>query len=258
MDPDHEAIVRTPGEQLDGGGDPRPDVGEGQVAPDDRGVPGEVGEQRRHPSRVGVDTLLAELPELVERLAVPALVEVLGDLSLLRLRQRTIGAGPLVAEVVEAGRRAPVEDQRLLQERPLVGDHVDASLPAERPGDRLEEEQAVAEQDDVGLDPVKSGRDAAHDAPRRSEEGPAHLTGQRILVDVGRAEEPPQRDLDQRAQGLPLRRHRAEVGPGDLVELRPRKRIVVLPAVTDSRPREPVGVDRLLHVAGARPAGHGR
>ena len=105
---------------------------------------------------MGVDTLLAELPELVERLAVPALVEVLGDLTLLGLRQRTIGAGPLVAEVVEAGRGAPVEDQRLLQERPLVGDHVDAPLPAERPGDRLEEEQAVAEQDDVGL---RTGRE---------------------------------------------------------------------------------------------------
>ena len=111
-----------------------------------------------------------------------------------------------------------------------------------------------------GCEPVESGRDAAHDAPRRSEEGPTHLTGQRIVVDVGRAEEPLQRDVDQRARaGGRSRRHRAEVGAGRSRRARATEAgSSCRPAVTDRRPREPVGVDRPLHVAGAGRARHGR
>ncbi len=65
------------------------------------------------------------------------------------------GHGPLLVEVEQRRRIVDVDDERLLDEAPFVGDDGDAPLAADGPEDRLEEEEAVARDHHVGLHPVE-------------------------------------------------------------------------------------------------------
>src|SRR5439155_17244873 len=100
--PDDELVVGTAREGIDHRVEPRPDRGEGDVAADHRGVPGEVGEERDQTSAPSLDSMVAERPELVEGSTAPTSLEVLVELRILGRCERAVFARPLGGEVVEA------------------------------------------------------------------------------------------------------------------------------------------------------------
>ncbi len=200
--------------------------------------------------------MIGEAPELIGRVTGSALLDVVVELAgLVGIERMPLSRVP-VREVVDTGGRGAAEHQGLLDESPFVGHDVDAAFATQRPDDAFEQEESVEEDDHVGSLLVQRPARGAEDATRRAEECPGDHGGQRIVVDVGRAQEPPDRDAHEFAQRDAVDDNRFQFRSFDEIQFGPAVIGAVVPARTQWSMVESVGAQRRLDVVGARATRH--